>query len=54
VGHRIECECGFAVEGSEQEVVSAAQHHAQTAHDMELAAGLILAGSRWIDDPEPR
>lgn len=41
--HRIECGCGCAVEGDEDEVVDAARRHADTEHGIALADGIVRA-----------
>jgi len=46
--YRVECECGFAVEGAATEAVAIAQRHASSVHHMELPSGLIEAVSRPI------
>jgi hypothetical protein len=46
--HRVECGCGFAVEGNEDEVVDAARRHAETAHSIDLADGIVRALARPI------
>jgi len=40
---RVECGCGFAVEGEDDDVVSAAQAHAQVRHAVPIGAALVLA-----------
>jgi hypothetical protein len=49
--YRIECGCGFAVEGDEDEVVDAARRHADTAHGIDLADGIVRALARPIEEP---
>ena len=43
---RVECECGFGVQGGDADVVSAAQRHARVVHHMELTSSFILAIAR--------
>ena len=45
---RVECGCGFAVEGGEDEVVEAARRHAEVAHGLELADGIVRALARPV------
>lgn len=40
---RVECGCGFAVEGDDDDLVASAQVHARSRHGVELGAGLILS-----------
>jgi predicted small metal-binding protein len=40
----IDCDCGFVVWGeSDDELVENTQHHARTAHDMEITREQVLA-----------
>jgi len=40
----IKCDCGYVVRGeTDEELVTAAQHHAREAHDMDLTSDQILA-----------
>jgi hypothetical protein len=50
VTYRVECECGFAVEGEEAEAVATAQRHASGVHHIELGPSLIEAVARVIGD----
>jgi hypothetical protein len=45
---RVECGCGFAVEGGEDEVVEAARRHAEAVHGLELADGIVRALARPV------
>ena len=45
---RVECGCGYAVEGSEDEVVDAARRHAEHVHGIELADGIVRALARPV------
>ena len=45
-GHRLACECGFVVEGDEDEVVEVAHGHARRVHGIELADGIVRALAR--------
>lgn len=49
---RVECECGFAVEGDDEDVVTAAQAHARRRHDVPVADSLVLALARPIVVPD--
>ncbi len=49
--HRIECGCGFAVEGVEDEVVAAARRHADDVHGIALADGIVRALAHPIPGP---
>lgn len=42
----LECECGFTVEGTEDEIVEAADRHGRQVHGVELSREQILAMSR--------
>ena len=44
--YRVECGCGFAIEGGEDEVVDAARHHADRVHGIQLADGIVRALAR--------
>jgi hypothetical protein len=39
---RLECECGFAAEGGDDELVVTIQHHAREVHHLELDRARIL------------
>lgn len=52
--HRLECGCGFAVEGDEDEVVAAARRHAEAVHGIELADGIVRALAQTIIRPGAR
>jgi len=45
-GVRLDCGCGFAVEGGEDEVVEVARSHARTVHGLRLTDGVVRALAR--------
>ena len=49
-GRRLDCGCGFAVEGEEDEVVVAARHHARHVHGISLTDGMVRAMARAIPE----
>jgi predicted small metal-binding protein len=54
VARRVACECGFAVEGDEAEVVAAALLHAKDVHGMVLTPTLIQAVSQPVGTNDRR
>lgn len=40
---RVECGCGFAVEGEDDDLVEAARAHGRYRHGLELGPGLVLS-----------
>lgn len=52
--YRLDCGCGFAVEGDEDEVVDAARRHAEHAHGIQLADGIVRALARPLPDGHVR
>ena len=46
---RVECGCGFAVEGDDEDVVAAARAHAERRHSLPVAEGLVLGMARPIE-----
>jgi hypothetical protein len=48
---RVECGCGFAVEGDDDDLVEAARIHARERHGVELGRGLVLAAATDVGAP---
>ena len=48
--YRLDCGCGFAVEGDEDEVVDAARRHAEHVHGLQLVDGIVRALARPLPD----
>ena len=42
----VQCECGFEVRGTEDEVVPAVQQHGREAHNMDATREQVLAMAR--------
>lgn len=51
---RVQCECGFVLEGTDADLVDAAQHHARRVHGMEVAASLVLSLARPVHGDHTR
>lgn len=49
--YRVECDCGWATTGDEQEIVRDGQAHGREVHDFEPTAEQILAMAR-VTEPE--
>lgn len=45
----IECDCGWSVRGTEDEVVAACIAHGREAHGMELSREQVLAVAKPVD-----
>lgn len=46
----MECDCGWSVRGSEDEVVAACQAHGREVHAMELSREQVLAVARPVEE----